>query len=643
MLTKKDIKELHYICSIENLDSILKNGILSHKKALKLPHVDISKSGVQVRRAKVRVPRTGVKRGTLALHRHAILYLNANNAMMYVEREKHEDLCVLRIHREILDRGDAMLSSKNASAKGVRFFPAQQDGALYSPRSTKYLIDHFVFSGNKKNDNEHKQIQQAEALLPYEIRSDYIGGIFVSCARSKDKIEKVLHLNHRDSLQVTVLPSIFYQGSSGFEYRNSFNPLPLLHADIDSSLPEPDSSETESDSVFEISSKSESEAEPQITYLDIPEPEPKITYLEASPLLLPEPPRMTSLDVSHEETQKATYFLATCPRTVISIIQVGRLPDNFSQETGLMCFENIMDSMKALKTGKDQTFILELNIPAPLDSKLLTYVCAEEGRASSILTKQINSEWIQKIIVYSKKEQIFLSRLFNNECPKKIEINSEIYSTDIPTTSQVSLDEEMTRSPRPLVSLKQGDILGSRMQTVINTVNCVGVMGKGIALAFKQRYPSMAEDYEKRCQRREVKLGEPYLYKARSDRWIVNFPTKNNWREQSDIRQVENGLQFLANHVVEWGITSLAIPPLGCGNGGLNWSDVSPLIRKYLDPLGIAIEIYTPFSGTKAARQTTETVGIFVENSPKRRKTTSDVPGGEDQDLSFLLQPGDKK
>jgi O-acetyl-ADP-ribose deacetylase (regulator of RNase III) len=134
------------------------------------------------------------------------------------------------------------------------------------------------------------------------------------------------------------------------------------------------------------------------------------------------------------------------------------------------------------------------------------------------------------------------------------------------------------------------------MQTLINTVNCVGVMGKGIALVFKQQYPAMFMDYVQRCRGKQVKLGEPYLYKVSDVRWIINFPTKGHWRNDSKIEDIERGLAYLVSHIKIWGITSLAVPPLGCGNGGLDWGKIGPLIEQHLSGCDIPIEVYSPMS-----------------------------------------------
>jgi len=150
-----------------------------------------------------------------------------------------------------------------------------------------------------------------------------------------------------------------------------------------------------------------------------------------------------------------------------------------------------------------------------------------------------------------------------------------------------------------------GDILQSKAQTLINTVNCVGIMGKGIAQEFKNRFPEMFDDYAERCERKEVKPGVPYLYKTLLPPQIINFPTKDHWKSVSQITDIERGMQLLLSQYKEWGITSLAIPPLGCGNGQLEWKAVGPLIYRYASQMDISVELYAPY-GTPPKELTTE-------------------------------------
>ncbi len=145
------------------------------------------------------------------------------------------------------------------------------------------------------------------------------------------------------------------------------------------------------------------------------------------------------------------------------------------------------------------------------------------------------------------------------------------------------------------VTVHEGDIFRSRAQTLVNTVNCVGVMGKGIALGFRKRFPQMHDDYVQRCDRGEVKLGRPYLYKQSDGPWILNFPTKDHWRSVSRLADIEAGLDYLEDHYSKWGIVSLAVPPLGSGLGGLEWQVVGPTLYSHLSRLDIPVELFAPF------------------------------------------------
>ncbi len=144
------------------------------------------------------------------------------------------------------------------------------------------------------------------------------------------------------------------------------------------------------------------------------------------------------------------------------------------------------------------------------------------------------------------------------------------------------------------VKIVTGNLFESQAQTLVNAVNCVGVMGKGIALEFKTRFPDMYEDYVARCQRHEVQLGLPYLYKRPSPPHILNFPTKDHWRSKSDMNMITRGLDVLAAHYYIWGIESLAVPALGAGLGGLDWRVVFPVLYQYLTQLEIPVELYKP-------------------------------------------------
>lgn len=145
-----------------------------------------------------------------------------------------------------------------------------------------------------------------------------------------------------------------------------------------------------------------------------------------------------------------------------------------------------------------------------------------------------------------------------------------------------------------MIRLVRGNMFDSQVQTLVNTVNCVGVMGKGLALQFKKMFPEMYLDYQKRCSNNQVKPGEPYIYKGLTPPYIINFPTKDHWRSVSRLEDIVRGMQHLLQHYQEWGITSIAMPALGCGNGQLEWKVVGPLLYYYLQQMDIDVELYAP-------------------------------------------------
>lgn len=150
-----------------------------------------------------------------------------------------------------------------------------------------------------------------------------------------------------------------------------------------------------------------------------------------------------------------------------------------------------------------------------------------------------------------------------------------------------------------------GNLFNTTMQTLVNTVNCVGVMGKGIALDFKQRYPDMFKEYVALCEQNKVHPGQPYIYRDLIGTSILVFPTKDHWRSPSKLQYIIDGLDWFVKNYQKYGITSIAFPPLGCGNGGLSWDVVGPIMYEKLNNLPIDIEVYAPY-GTKPEQLTTE-------------------------------------
>lgn len=143
------------------------------------------------------------------------------------------------------------------------------------------------------------------------------------------------------------------------------------------------------------------------------------------------------------------------------------------------------------------------------------------------------------------------------------------------------------------VKVVQGDMFKSSAQTLINTINCVGAMGKGIALEFKKRYPAMYDRYRQLCKDGLIQTGKLWLYKADDGKWILNFPTKQHWRNSSKVEYIEQGLDKFVKTYKEKGIISIAFPMLGCSNGGLDKNEILPIMQKYLEQCdGLEVEIY---------------------------------------------------
>jgi O-acetyl-ADP-ribose deacetylase (regulator of RNase III) len=151
------------------------------------------------------------------------------------------------------------------------------------------------------------------------------------------------------------------------------------------------------------------------------------------------------------------------------------------------------------------------------------------------------------------------------------------------------------------IHTKKGDMFAEPVEALVNTVNCVGVMGKGVALEFKNRWPANFRAYKSLCDAKGLKPGQVFvfdtkeLFASEGPRYLINFPTKAHWRSQSKMEYIEDGLDALVEAIREHGITSIAIPPLGCGNGGLAWADVLPMIEEKLSKLDeVDIILFAP-------------------------------------------------
>lgn len=170
-----------------------------------------------------------------------------------------------------------------------------------------------------------------------------------------------------------------------------------------------------------------------------------------------------------------------------------------------------------------------------------------------------------------------------------------------------------------MITYKHDDIFNANAEALVNTVNCVGVMGRGIALQFKKRFPENFAEYEKACKQNEVVPGKMFVHSTGSminPRFVINFPTKRHWRGSSRLEDIEAGLIALKNVIIQNNIKSIAIPPLGCGLGGLDWSIVKNKIELALNDLtDVEIMVFEPGNAPQASQ--------MVQNS----KTPPLTPG----------------
>lgn len=149
-----------------------------------------------------------------------------------------------------------------------------------------------------------------------------------------------------------------------------------------------------------------------------------------------------------------------------------------------------------------------------------------------------------------------------------------------------------------MIQFLHSDLFEQDVEALVNTVNTVGIMGKGIAFQFSKKYPLNLKLYQKACKSGEIDIGKPFLTptgEINGPKYIINFPTKKDWRGNSRLEYIEKGLHTLAEQIKEYRIKSIALPPLGCGNGGLDWKEVKPLMEKVLAPFSdVDIRIIEP-------------------------------------------------
>jgi O-acetyl-ADP-ribose deacetylase (regulator of RNase III) len=188
-----------------------------------------------------------------------------------------------------------------------------------------------------------------------------------------------------------------------------------------------------------------------------------------------------------------------------------------------------------------------------------------------------------------------------------------------------------------MISFKTGDLFNSDAEALVNTVNCVGVMGRGVALQFKKRFPENFKMYEETCKQKKMIPGKMLVYETNSminPKYIVNFPTKRHWRDASRMEDIDVGLSDLATVIRAKNITSIALPPLGCGLGGLDWRLVRARIEAVLSRLGsVCIDIFEPNGAPETEKM------VHNREIPKMTNGRAALVGLMQRYLKGLLDP----
>lgn len=185
-----------------------------------------------------------------------------------------------------------------------------------------------------------------------------------------------------------------------------------------------------------------------------------------------------------------------------------------------------------------------------------------------------------------------------------------------------------------MIEYKNGDILREDVEAIVNTVNCVGIMGRGLALQFKNKFPQNFKEYQLACTNKEVQLGKMFVHQTGqliNPKYIINFPTKGHWKQNSKIEDISNGLDDLITIIEKYSIKSIAIPPLGSGLGGLDWNQVKKLIEEKLKNINCTIILFEPLE-QKIEKSITKEI-------PKMTAGRAALIGLMDRYLQGLMDP----
>ena len=185
-----------------------------------------------------------------------------------------------------------------------------------------------------------------------------------------------------------------------------------------------------------------------------------------------------------------------------------------------------------------------------------------------------------------------------------------------------------------MIEYKNGDILREDVEAIVNTVNCVGIMGRGLALQFKNKFPQNLKEYQLACTNKEVQLGKMFVHQTGqliNPKYIINFPTKGHWKQNSKIEDISNGLDDLITIIEKYSIKSIAIPPLGSGLGGLDWKMVKKLIEEKLKNINCTVILFEPLE-QKIEKSITKEI-------PKMTAGRAALIGLMDRYLQGLMDP----
>jgi O-acetyl-ADP-ribose deacetylase (regulator of RNase III) len=185
-----------------------------------------------------------------------------------------------------------------------------------------------------------------------------------------------------------------------------------------------------------------------------------------------------------------------------------------------------------------------------------------------------------------------------------------------------------------MIEYKNGDILREDVEAIVNTVNCVGIMGRGLALQFKNKFPQNFKEYQLACTNKEVQLGKMFVHQTGqliNPKYIINFPTKGHWKQNSKIEDISNGLDDLTTIIEKYSIKSIAIPPLGSGLGGLDWKMVKKLIEEKLKNINCTVILFEPLE-QKIEKSITKEI-------PKMTAGRAALIGLMDRYLQGLMDP----